>query len=169
MGVTIGIVNIRYHSRIDTEYFWIQVSKYRSIEVSSTLVSVSPISNTQLFCLEQVVRVSRRVVPVFVIVFSLGQSLFYLLELVPVVVTFLSLCTQFIVQQFGICECAHFILLICIFICMCCVYPCIKRSEIELQLFLMACSCIHSHTHSHTHSLRPTAKTYVAKALVYFT
>ena len=29
MGVTIGIVFVRYRSRIDTEYFWIQVSKYR--------------------------------------------------------------------------------------------------------------------------------------------
>ena len=37
------------------------------------------------------------------------------------------------------------ILLICMFICMCCVYLCIKSSEIELQLFLMV-----AHTHSHT-------------------
>ena len=36
------------------------------------------------------------------------------------------------------------ILLICMFICMCCVYLCIKSSEIELQLFLMGCS--HTHT-----------------------
>ena len=27
--MTIGIVFVRYRSRIDTEYFWIQVSKYR--------------------------------------------------------------------------------------------------------------------------------------------